>query len=89
MRGRRSKWGWRVGAMVLMVGGLLMASGGPGVMLAAAAPPSSNPGVPSSQILDKLDQILAAIKGGGGGAEDNDTLRWDQALPAARRFVIL
>ena len=89
MRGRRSKWGWRVEAMVLMVGGLLMASGGPGVMLAAAAPPSSNPGVPSSQILDKLHQILAAIKGGGGGAEDNDTLRWDQALPAAQRFVIL
>jgi hypothetical protein len=35
--------------------------------------------------LDKLDQIQAAITGGAG----NDTLRWDQVLPAAQRFVIL
>ena len=86
MRSRRGKWGWRVEAVVLLVGGLLMASSGPGVMSAAAAPPSSNPGVPPSQILSKLDQIQAAITGGGEG---NDTLRWDQVLPAAERFVIL
>ena len=66
-----------------------MASDGPGVMPAAAATPSSNPGVPPSQISDKLDQVLAAIKGGGGGAEDNDTLWWDQVLPVAQWFVIL
>jgi hypothetical protein len=87
MRSRSGKWGWRVRAVVLMVGGLLMASGGPGVMPAAAASSSSNPGVPPSQILDKLDQVLAAINKGGG--EGNDTLRWDQVLPAAQRFVIL
>ena len=85
MRSRRRKLAWRVGAVVLLVGGLSMASGGPGGMPAAAAPPSSNPGGPPSQILDKLDQIQAAITGGGG----NDTLRWDQVLPAAQRFVIL
>ena len=85
MRNRRRKLAWRVGAVVLLVGGLSMASGGPGGMPAAAAPPSSNPGGPPSQILDKLDQIQAAITGGGG----NDTLRWDQVLPAAQRFVIL
>jgi hypothetical protein len=43
--------------------------------------------------LDKLDQVLAATKGGEGakssGAENTHTLRWDQALPAAQRFVIL
>ena len=85
MRNRRRKLAWRVGAVVLLVGGLSMASGGPGGMPAAAAPPSSNPGGQPSQILDKLDQIQAAITGGGG----NDTLRWDQVLPAAQRFVIL
>ena len=85
MRSRRRKLAWRVGAVVLLVGGLSMASGGPGGMPAAAAPPSSNPGGPPSQILDKLDQIQAAITGGSG----NDTLRWDQVLPAAQRFVIL
>ena len=85
MRNRRRKLAWRVGAVVLLVGGLSMASGGPGGMPAAAAPPSSNPGGPPSQILDKLDQIQAAITGGAG----NDMLRWDQVLPAAQRFVIL
>ena len=85
MRSRRRKLAWRVGAVVLLVGGLSMASGGPVGMPAAAAPLSSNPGVPPSQILDKLDQIQAAITGGAG----NDTLRWDQVLPAAQRFVIL
>ena len=35
---------------------------------------------------DKLDQILAAI---GGIQQSNPTLRWDQNLPAAQRFVIL
>ena len=85
MRSRRRKLAWRVGAVVLLVGGLSMASGGPGGMPAAAAPPSSNPGGPPSQILDKLDQIQAAITGGGG----NDTLRWDQVLPAAQRFIVL
>jgi hypothetical protein len=40
------------------------------------------------RILHKLDKILDAIKA-GGGRDGNHTLRWDQALPAAQRFVIL
>ena len=32
MRSRRGKWGWRVEAVVLLVGGLLMASSGPTVV---------------------------------------------------------
>lgn len=43
---------------------------------------------PFQRILHKLDKILDAIKG-GGGQEGNHTLRWDQALPTAQRFVVL
>ena len=38
-------------------------------------------------ILDKLGQVLAAITGTAG--QNNHTLRWDQALQAAQRFVVL
>lgn len=80
----------------LVFGGLLLASGGPGVTPAGAQNPTPQQ-QQLRQILDKLDQVLAATKGGSGGgestksggAEDNRTLRWDQALPAAQRFVIL
>ena len=83
-----------VGTLVL--GGLLLASGGPGVTPAGAQNPTPQQ-QQLRQILDKLDQVLAATKAGSGGgestkssgAEDNHTLRWDQALPAAQRFVIL
>jgi hypothetical protein len=37
-------------------------------------------------ILQKLDQVLEAL---GGQSQSNPTLRWDQALPAAQRFVTL
>ena len=40
----------------------------------------------------KVDDVKAtvdALAGGGGGGEGNHTLRWDQALPAAARFVVL
>jgi hypothetical protein len=82
----------------LALGGLLLVSGGPGVTPAGAQNPTPQQ-QQLRQILDKLDQILAATKSasgggeatksGGGGAEDNNTLRWDQALSAAQRFVIL
>ena len=72
----------------LVVGGLLLASGGPGITPAGAQNPTPQQ-QQFRQISDKLDQILAATKSGGGGAEDNHTLRWDQALPAAQRFVVL
>ena len=79
----------------LVVGGLLLASGGPGITPAGAQNPT--PQQQFRQISDKLDQILAATKAASaagegtksGGAEDNHTLRWDQALQAAQRFVIL
>ena len=84
----------RVGTLVL--GGLLLASGGPGVTPAGAQNPTPQQ-QQLRQILDKLDQVLAATKAGSGGgesakssgAEDNHTLRWDQALPVSQRFVIL
>ena len=72
----------------LVVGGLLLASGGPGITPAGAQNPTPQQ-QQFRQISDKLDQILAATKSGGGGAEDNHTLRWDQALPAAQRFIVL
>ncbi len=42
---------------------------------------------PFTQILHKLDQILSKLNSGGG--DGHHTLRWDQALPAAQRFVVL
>jgi uncharacterized protein DUF1566 len=91
---RRRFLGVSMGTLVL--GGLLLASGGPGVAPAGAQNPTPQQ-QQFRQISDKLDQILAATKSGSGsgestksgGAEDNHTLRWDQALPAAQRFIIL
>lgn len=80
MRSRSRKWGWRVCAVVL-VGGLLFAS------VVGADDDNQNNKNPFAQILAKLDQILAAIT--GGGQDGNHTLRWDRALPAAQRFVVL
>lgn len=87
-----------VSVSTLVLGGLLLASGGPGVAPAWAQTPTPQQ-QQLRQILDKLDQVLAATKGGSGGgestksggagAEDNHTQRWDQALPTAQRFVIL
>ena len=93
---RRRILAMSVGTLVL--GGLLLASGGPGVTPAEAQNPTSQQ-QQLRQILDKLDQILAATKSssGGGevtkssgaGTEDNHALRWDQVLPVSQRFVIL
>ena len=74
-----------IGAFLL--GGVLMVGYGTGV--SHAVPPASNPGNPFQAILEKLDEILAAIGGLGGGNDGNHTLRWDQALPGAQRFAIL
>ena len=83
-----------VGTVVL--GGLLLASGGVGSTPAGAQNPTQQQQQQQKlqQILDKLDQILAATnkneeKDGRRVAEDNNTLRWDQALQAAQRFVVL
>ena len=85
MKRIKTRWVRGVGAVVL-VGGLIVTGWGLGVT--SAAPPE-NPGNPFQAILDKLDQIQAAITGGGGGGEGNHTLRWDTVQPAATRFVIL
>jgi hypothetical protein len=73
---------------VMLVGGLLVMGTGNGVTQAGERGSDHNQRNPFQQILDKLDYILDAIKG-GGGQDGNHTLRWDQALPAAQRFVIL
>jgi len=57
----------------VLVGGLLITGWGLGVT--SAAPPASNPGNPFQAILDKLDQVLAAIAGAAG--QGNHTMRWD------------
>ena len=69
-----------VGAMV--PGGVLMAGYGIGVTPAGAqaAPPN-----PLTVIIDKLDQILAALTGAAG--QNNHTLRWDTHNPSASRFT--
>jgi Protein of unknown function (DUF1566) len=72
-----------VGVMVLSAGLMLMSVN----RGAQAAPPASNPGNPFQAILDKLDQVLAAIT--GGGAAGNHTLRWDTNNPSATRFTVL
>jgi hypothetical protein len=85
--GWKSRWGWRVSAVVL-VGGLLVLGTGTAVTQAGDRDDDRNQRNPFERILKKLDKILDAVKG-GGGQEGNHTLRWDQALPAAQRFVVL
>ena len=77
MRSRRTRWLTRILAR-LLIWGLLLAGGGPGV--ASAASPTTE------EILAKVDQVLTTI---GGIQDGNHTLRWDQNLLAAQRFVIL
>ena len=85
--GWKSRWGWRVSAVVL-VGGLLVVGAGTVVTQAGERDDDHNQRNPFKQILHKLDKILDAVKG-GGSQDGNHTLRWDQNLPAAQRFVIL
>ena len=77
LQSRRTSWLGGAAAGML-IGGVLLASSGPGV--ASAASPTTE------EILAKVDQILTAI---GGIKDGNHTLRWDQALPTGQRFVIL
>ena len=84
MRSRRSKWLSGIGA-VLVVGSLVLANYGTGITPAAAHP--ENQGNPFTKILEKLEEILTAITGIGGGGEGNHTLRWDTNNPSASCFV--
>jgi len=78
-----------VGTLVL--GGLLLASGGSGVAPAGAENPTQQQQF--RQIMDKLDQVLAATKSNEKSSvksgEGNEMVRWDQVLPAEQRFVVL
>lgn len=78
-----------VGTLVL--GGLLLASGGSRVAPAGAENPSQQQQF--RQIMDKLDQVLAATKSSEKSSvksgEGNEMVRWDQVLPAEQRFVVL
>ncbi|MDN5942027.1 MAG: DUF1566 domain-containing protein [Nitrospira sp.] len=85
MQSRRTRWLSGLGAVVL-IGGLVLANAGTGVaQVEATSNQSQNP---FKKILKKLDEILAKLNG-GGGQDGNHTLRWDQNLPAAERFVVL
>ena len=83
-----------VGTLVL--GGLLLVSGGPGVTPTWAQNPTPQQ-QQLRQISEKLDQLLAATKAASAEAEstksssddNNQTLSWDKALPASQRFVVL
>ncbi len=79
MRRRQAKWVSGIGAVVL-VGGLVLANYGAGVP-AAGAQSATNP---LTVVIQKLDQVLAAL---GGIQEGNHTLRWDTHNPSASRFV--
>ena len=83
--GWKRRWGWRVSAVAL-VGGLLVL--GTGTVVPAAG---SGNDARIQEILRNVEQIeahLDAIKA-GGREMGNHTLRWDQALPAVQRFVVL
>lgn len=82
----------------LVLGCLLLVSGGPGVTPVEAQKPTPQQQQQQQQqlqqILEKLDQIQAAMnkseeKEKQETVEENHTIRWDQALPVGQRFVIL
>ena len=83
-----------VGSLVL--GGLLLVSSGPGVTPTWAQNPTPQQ-QQFRQIMDKLDQVLAATKAASAeaestksaGHEDIQTMQWDKVLPASQRFVVL
>ncbi|MGH7216047.1 MAG: hypothetical protein ACREIG_02295, partial [Nitrospiraceae bacterium] len=80
----------------LLLGGLLLVSGGPGGTPTWAQNPTPQQ-QQLRQISDKLDQVLAAMKAASAEAEstkssrddNNQTLSWDKVLPASQRFVVL
>ncbi len=83
-----------VGTLVL--GGLILVSGGPGDTPTWAQNPTPQQ-QQLRQISDKLDQVLAATKAANAEAEstkrssddNNQMLSWDKVLPAPHRFVVL
>lgn len=78
---RRCKWFMGFLCMVLVVGFVV-------TNVVTADDDGDKHKNPFTQILNKLNEILAKLNS-GGGQDGNYTLRWDQALPGAQRFVIL
>lgn len=96
----KRRWVHAVSVGALILGGLLLVTAGPGVMPAwaqniTAQQHQQQQQQQLKQILEKLDQVLAATKSGGGEGtknerpEENSTPRWDQVLPVSQRFAVL
>lgn len=81
MQRRRARWVGGLG-VVALIGAMLIVGAGPGSTLADDDKGKN----PFTQILKKLDDILAKLNG-GGGQDGNHTLRWDTNNPSASRFV--
>jgi hypothetical protein len=85
MRSTRSAWGWSVGAVVLLVGGLMIADYGPAATPAAAAPPvdeDPNAGVTKNwdKKLPNTSRFTVLTDFGGAAMRDNETgLVWEQS----------
>ncbi|HWI67782.1 MAG TPA: DUF1566 domain-containing protein [Nitrospiraceae bacterium] len=92
----KRRWFLAASVGTLVLGGLLLVSGGPGVTPTWAQNPTPQQ-QQLRQILDKLDQVLAATKATSAeaestksaGHEDIQTMQWDKAMPASQRFVVL
>ena len=84
-----------VSTATLGIGCLLLVSGGPGVTPVEAQKPTPQLQQQQlQQILEKLDQIQAAVskseeKEKRETAEENHAIRWDQTLPVEQRFFTL
>jgi hypothetical protein len=78
---------------VALIGGLVLASYGGGIVPAEAHDNQKNENHhlnPFKQILNKLDEVLKKLgSAGGGGEEGNYTSRWDTNKPSASRFTVL
>ena len=92
MRSTWSKWLSGVGGVAL-IGGLVLVNYGGGVTPAEAHDHEKhayNHPNPFKQILDKLNEVLAKLKdGGGGGGAGNYTTRWDTNNSSVSRFTVL
>ena len=92
MQGKWNRCLSRIGGVAL-IGGLVLASYGGGIVPAEAHDTQKNENHhlnPFKQILNKLDEVLKKLgSAGGGGEEGNYTSRWDTNKPSASRFIVL
>ncbi len=92
MKGKRNRCLSRIGGVAL-IGGLVLASYGGGIVSAEAHDNQKNENHhlnPFKQILNKLDEVLKQLgSAGGGGVEGSYTMRWDANKPSTSRFTVL